>query len=71
MPVLPEVERPPLKFHIKKKPGAKAWTGLPKGWTVKTRTRESGASRGHTDTYYLSPSGKRCRSMAEVHQNIY
>ena len=39
---------------------------LPRGWRVELRTRATGASAGHTDAYFISPAGVRCRSRAEV-----
>ena len=40
--------------------------GLPEGWRVETKVRQTGRTAGMTDTYYHSPDGKRCRSMPEV-----
>jgi|APGre2960657444_1045066.scaffolds.fasta_scaffold00234_10 hypothetical protein len=43
------------------------WPGaLLGGWTSVTKTRQGGATAGTTDSYWLSPAGKRFRSRAEV-----
>ena len=39
---------------------------LEEGWRVLRTTRSTGASAGHADVYFISPSGKRLRSRAEV-----
>ena len=39
---------------------------LPKGWKVEVSTRESGKSKGKSDTYYVAPDGKKCRSYKDI-----
>ena len=39
---------------------------LAAGWRVVTKTRHAGATAGSCDSYWLSPSGRRFRSRAEV-----
>ena len=39
---------------------------LPAGWTRQYRTRKSGASAGHVDTYYIAPSGEVIDSWKKV-----
>lgn len=54
-----------LRGTFKKKIGAHGQ--IPKGWTVTTKLREAGATKGTYDRYYMSPDGrKRCRSYAEI-----
>ena len=43
-----------------------AFDKLPPGFTEKKVQRKSGASAGMWDTYYIAPSGKTYRSLAEV-----
>lgn len=43
---------------------------LPEGWTVDVRVRKSGTTQGGKDTYYISPQGKRYRSMRKVCRNF-
>ena len=45
-------------------------TQLPQGWSVAVRERMAGKSKGKTDTYYVSPTGKEFRSMVEVNRAI-
>eukprot|EP00969_Alexandrium_andersonii_P043432 1904326-Alexandrium_andersonii.AAC.1 len=53
-----DLERPSLKRPAIQKGTKKVGWSLPRGWTIKTKTRQAGASKGQTDTYYVSPSGK-------------
>ncbi|XP_053329105.1 methyl-CpG-binding domain protein 1 [Spea bombifrons] len=46
--------------------GWEAWPILGPGWKRRAATRKSGASCGHTDTYYQSPTGMRIRSKIEL-----
>ncbi|XP_075041722.1 methyl-CpG-binding domain protein 1-like isoform X2 [Mixophyes fleayi] len=46
--------------------GWKDWPILGLGWKRRTAVRKSGASCGHSDTYYQSPTGKRIRSKSEM-----
>ncbi len=39
---------------------------LAAGWTTVTKTRQGGATAGTCDSYWISPTGKRFRSRAEV-----
>ena len=39
---------------------------LPSAWKIELKKRAGGTSAGLQDTYYISPSGRRCRSLAEV-----
>jgi len=39
---------------------------LPVGWTLESKTRTSGKSKGSVEYMYVSPTGKRARSLKEV-----
>jgi len=39
---------------------------FPKGWTLKGFKRRGGATKGHIDTYWYSPTKKKFRSMGRV-----
>jgi hypothetical protein len=39
---------------------------LPDGWRTEKRVRQNGNTAGTSDTYYVSPDGRKCRSMIEV-----
>ncbi|KAL3530348.1 hypothetical protein ACH5RR_009670 [Cinchona calisaya] len=39
---------------------------LPEDWKIEVRVRTSGATAGHADRYFISPSGQRFRSKVEV-----
>jgi hypothetical protein len=43
---------------------------LPQGWSKQVKFRESGATAGQRDTYYLDPLGKRYRSIVEVERAL-
>ena len=43
---------------------------LPPGWRAEVKTRATGASAGHCDTYFVSASGARFRSRAEVARSL-
>lgn len=44
--------------------------GLPKGWTKEEVIRQNGMSRGKTDVYYYSPSGKKFRSKPDLQREL-
>lgn len=44
--------------------------GLPKGWTREEVIRQNGMSRGKTDVYYYSPSGKKFRSKPDLQREL-
>jgi hypothetical protein len=39
---------------------------LPDGWRIEKKVRQNGNTAGTSDTYYVSPDGRKCRSMIEV-----
>ncbi|XP_039270644.2 methyl-CpG-binding domain protein 2-like [Styela clava] len=43
---------------------------LPKGWTREEVIRQNGMSRGKTDIYYYSPSGKKFRSKPDLQREL-
>ena len=43
---------------------------LKNGWKKLMRWRSSGASKGNSDTYYISPDGRKCRSRKDVEKHI-
>jgi hypothetical protein len=46
---------------------ASSWPGLESaGWRVVSKTREAGATAGTSDSYWVSPQGKRFRSRVEL-----
>lgn len=52
-----------LGVHSPKFKKAPECAELPEGWTLQEKVRSSGASAGHKDHYYVSPAGKKHRSL--------
>jgi len=40
------------------------------GWKIKVSVRASGKTQGRIDYYYISPLGKRLRSLVEVKKEL-
>jgi hypothetical protein len=55
---------------VKEKKERKPKMELPEGWRVEQKIRKNGNTAGTSDKYFVSPEGKRCRSMAEVARYI-
>ena len=63
--------RPPAKEIWSGEPDDPLEGGWPAGWTKKTFQRQSGATKGSTDSYWFSPLTKRkLRSMTEVRRFV-
>lgn len=45
-------------------------TPMKHGWIKEVKVRLTGASKGVTDAYFISPTGKKCRSRTEVDKYI-
>uniref|UniRef100_UPI0001A2C0D8 methyl-CpG-binding domain protein 1b isoform 1 n=1 Tax=Danio rerio TaxID=7955 RepID=UPI0001A2C0D8 len=50
--------------------GWEDWPALGKGWKRKEVFRRSGTSEGRSDTYYISPRGRKVRSRVELTKHI-
>ena len=58
---------------VKKRPAAAdelSSYGLPAGWKIDKRQRQSGKSAGYVDIYFINPNGKVLRSMREVEKEL-
>ena len=53
-----------------KRPAAAAPAELPEGWSIQTKQRKTGATKGVVDKYYVSPSGKKFDSFKKVLEEI-
>ena len=63
-----QVHKPVVVRRTSQRP--KKITVLAKGWSIYTKQRKRGKSKGNEDKYYTSPKGKRFRSQTTMRRHI-